>query len=101
MPVEPNNQKKRRPLKNLPPERFQPKMWIIWFTIIAAVLGLLVFSQSRSPMVKDLKIQEVVDYTAEGKISKGVISDEGQGLAVITGETKDTILDADGVRTNR
>ena len=31
---------RRRPLKNLPPERFQPKVLLIWLAIVAAVLAL-------------------------------------------------------------
>jgi cell division protease FtsH len=99
MAVEPNNQKKRRPLKNLPPDRFQPKMTFIWLTILAAVFGVYYyFGQSHMTMVADLKIQQVVDLTTAHKISKGVIRDEGSGLAVISGETTEPI-DADGVKT--
>jgi cell division protease FtsH len=101
MSVEPNNQKKRRPLKNLPPERFQPKMMFIWLTILAAGFAVYYFGQNRATMVKELKIQEVINLTADGKISKGIIRDEGAGLAVISGETKDAILDVDGVKTTR
>ena len=32
------NDKKRRPLKNIPPDRFQPKVLLIWVAIVAAVL---------------------------------------------------------------
>jgi cell division protease FtsH len=77
-------------------------MWIIWLTILAAVLAFYYyFGQNRVTEVKELKIQEVVDLTNEGKVSKGVIRDEGSGLAVITGETNDPISDADGIKTNR
>ena len=34
------NEKKRRPLKSLPPERFQPKVLVIWLSIAAAVMAL-------------------------------------------------------------
>jgi cell division protease FtsH len=100
MPVEPNNQKKRRPLKNLPPERFQPKMMIIWLAILAAVLAVYYFGQNHTTTLAELKIQQVVDLTAQGKISKGVIRDEGSGLALITGDTAEPILNVDGVKTN-
>jgi cell division protease FtsH len=97
--VEPTNQKKRRPLKNLPPDRFQPKMTFIWLTILAAVFAVYYyFGQNRMTMVADLKIQQVVDLTTQHKISKGVIRDEGAGLAVISGETTEPI-EADGVKT--
>jgi cell division protease FtsH len=99
MPVEPTNQKKRRPLKNLPPDRFQPKMTVIWLTILAAVFAVYYyFGQNRMTPVADLKIQQVIDLTTQHKISKGVIRDEGAGLAVISGETTEPI-EIDGVRT--
>ncbi|MGA3007824.1 MAG: AAA family ATPase, partial [Opitutaceae bacterium] len=100
MSVEPNNQKKRRPLKNLPPERFQPKMMIIWLAILAAVLAVYYFGQNHLTMVADEPIQWVVDQTQAGKISKGVIHDEGAPLVLITGETTQAISGPDG-KTNR
>ncbi|HXA80818.1 MAG TPA: hypothetical protein VNV14_06080, partial [Opitutaceae bacterium] len=97
--VEPTNQKKRRPLKNLPPDRFQPKMTFIWLTILAAVFAVYYyFGQNRMTMVADLKIQQVVDLTTKGEVTKGEIRDEGAGLMIIRGETKDPI-EADGVKT--
>jgi cell division protease FtsH len=99
MSVEPTNQKKRRPLKNLPPDRFQPKMTFIWLTILAAVFAVYYyFGQNRLPMVADLKIQQVIELTTKGQVSKGVIRDEGAGLAVISGETT-VPIEVDGVKT--
>jgi cell division protease FtsH len=98
--VEPNNQKKRRPLKNLPPDRFQPKMTFIWLTILAAVFAVyFYFGQNRMTTVAELKIQQVVELTMKGQISKGVIRDEGAGLAVISGETTVPIEAEGGVKT--
>ncbi|HXB01353.1 MAG TPA: ATP-dependent zinc metalloprotease FtsH [Opitutaceae bacterium] len=74
-------------------------MTFIWLTILAAVFAVYYyFGQNRMTMVADLKIQQVVDLTTQHKISKGVIRDEGSGLAVISGETTEPI-EADGVKT--
>jgi cell division protease FtsH len=97
--VEPTNQKKRRPLKNLPPERFQPKMLIIWLTIIAALLSIWYFGQNHAMTVAELPIQRVVELTAQGKISKGVIRDEGSGLVLLAGDTTEPLSNTDGSKT--
>jgi cell division protease FtsH len=74
-------------------------MTFIWLTILAAVFAVYYyFGQSHMTAVADLKIQQVVDLTTQSKISKGVIRDEGSGLAVISGETTEPI-EADGVKT--
>ena len=36
-----DNKTKRRPLKNLPPDRFQPKVWLIWLAIISILILVL------------------------------------------------------------
>jgi cell division protease FtsH len=43
-----DNKKSRRPLKNLPPDRFQPKMLIFWLALVAAVLALLYYTPGMS-----------------------------------------------------
>ena len=67
------NDKKRRPLKNLPPERFQPKVLLIWLSIAAAVLALFMLSPARSGAFAEVKIQEVVRLAEQGKIKEGTI----------------------------
>jgi cell division protease FtsH len=91
-----DNKKKHRPLKNLPPERFQPKMLIFFFALVAAALALLFFSP-RTSAPADLKIQKVVELAEQGKIREGVIhpdSSGGRDWVVITGETKEATLDS-------
>ncbi len=77
-------------------------MTVIWLTILAAVLTFYYyFGQNHMTEVADLKvIQKVVDLTNEGKVSSGVIRDEGSSLALITGETTEPI-EVDGVKTTR
>ncbi len=58
---EPDNKKSRRALKNLPPDRFQPKMLIFWLVLVGAVVGLLLWSPNLATAPETLSIQEVVE----------------------------------------
>jgi len=98
------NNKKRRSLKNLPPDRFQPKMLVIWLVIVAAVIALLVYAPGRLTSPATLKIQDVVELTDQGKVKEGVIRPDGSGgpnWVVITGETREATLDSDRGATNQ
>src|SRR5215212_1082659 len=61
-----DNKKSRRPLKNLPPDRFQPKMLIFWLALVAAVLALLYYTPGMSTTPESLTIQDVIER-AEAK----------------------------------
>jgi cell division protease FtsH len=63
---ETDNKKSRRPLKSLPPDRFQPKMLIFWLALVAAVLALLYYTPGMSSQPEVLQIMEVVER-AEAK----------------------------------
>jgi cell division protease FtsH len=56
-----DNKKSRRALKNLPPDRFQPKMLIFWLALVAAVLALLYYTPGMGNAPDVLSIQEVVE----------------------------------------
>src|SRR5688572_23004306 len=90
---EPDNKKSRRPLKTLPPDRFQPKMLIFWLALVAAVLALLYYTPSMSSTPEILAIQEVVER-AEAKNVKptgGVIRPDlggGRDWHTIVGESR-------------
>ncbi len=93
------NDKKRRPLKNLPPERFQPKVLLIWLSIAAAVLALFMLSPARSGAFAEVKIQEVVQLAEQGKIKEGTIRPEQSGARdqnLIRGEATEPLF-ADGM----
>ncbi len=95
-----NNKKPRRSLKNLPPDRFQPKMLVIWLVIVPRRRSRCFSSRpGRLSSPANLKIQDVVDLTDQGKIKEGVIRQDGSGgpnWVVITGETvKDATLESD------
>lgn len=95
---EPDNKKKRRPLKSLPPDRFQPKVLIFFLALFLAALALLFLSPARLTSPAALKIQRVVELAEEGKIREGVIHFEGSGgrdWVVITGKAKEANLESD------
>ncbi len=67
---EPETKKSRRPLKNLPPERFQPKMLFFWLALVAAVLALLWFPNQTASNPEVLTIQDVVERAEAGNINR-------------------------------
>ncbi len=87
--------KKRRPLKSLPPEGFQPKLLLIWVAIIAAIVVLFQLTQSRAPQPALVKMQQVLELADEGKVAEGIIRPDpsaGRDFYVVTGETKEATL---------
>jgi len=91
---DPENKKKRSPLKNLPPDRFQPKVLLIWVAIAIAAFTLLYWTPSRTGTPANLKVQQVVELAEQGKIREGVIrpdSSGGRDWAVVTGELKEAV----------
>src|SRR3954467_12412255 len=93
-----NDDKKRRPLKSLPPESFQPKVMLIWLAIIAAVVALFYFNPSKAPTPARLKIQQVVEMAEQGQVLEGVIRPDatgGKDWSEITGELKQSSLVSD------
>ncbi|MEN9633339.1 MAG: hypothetical protein RL077_1743 [Verrucomicrobiota bacterium] len=67
---ETETKKSRRPLKNPPPDRFQPKMLIFWLALVAAVLALLYYTPSTSSAPDILTIQDVVERAEAGNINR-------------------------------
>ena len=74
--VEPENRKTRRPLKNLPPDRFQPKMLLFWLALVAAVLALLYWTPGMLPQQDILTIQDVVERAEVGNVYHGTIANQ-------------------------
>jgi len=70
---EPDSKKNRRPLKNLPPDRFQPKMLIFWLALVGAVLALLYYTPSMSTTPELLAIQDVVERAEANHIKPGSV----------------------------
>ena len=99
---EDENKSKRRPLKNLPPDRFQPKIWLIWLAIIGALIMVWKFNPERMNSPATLKIQEVVDYASADKVAEGKIRPDpsgGRDWEEITGDLKEAILASDTGKT--
>ncbi|MEY2879970.1 MAG: ATP-dependent zinc metalloprotease FtsH [Verrucomicrobiota bacterium] len=93
---EPDNNKSRRSLKNLPPDRFQPKMLIFWLALVAAVAALLMMSPKFNAGPETLQIQDVVDRAEarniklDAKEPATISPDPGVGRdwVVIRGESR-------------
>ena len=97
-PTQDSNRPPRRPLKNLPPDRF-PRVWLVWIALLAALLAVLWFYPPRTQSQVTLKITQVVDLAEEGKVKEGVMrynSAGGPYWFEIHGETKEPILDVEG-----
>jgi cell division protease FtsH len=97
---------KRRPLKNLPPDRFPVKVSLIWMSIIAAVLVLFYFSPSRASAPAKLKIQQVIELATADQIASGTIRpDSSYGIrngVVLTGKLREATLDTEaGTKTDQ
>jgi cell division protease FtsH len=81
----------RKPLKNTPPERFQPRVLLIWVAIFAAIVALWFFNPGASSNAETLKIQQVIESAEAGDISEGVIKSDtsgGKDWAVLTGNIR-------------
>ena len=88
---ESENRKPRRPLKNLPPDRLQPKVWLIWLAIVGAALTLLYWSPGAAVSPANITIEDVVESTQKGVIKSGIIRYDpsgGRDRAVVTGDTE-------------
>lgn len=97
-PNQDSNRPPRRPLKNLPPDRF-PRVWLVWIALLAALLAVLWLNPVKTHGQAILKVTQVVDLAEEGKVKEGVMrynSAGGPYWFEITGETKEPILDVEG-----
>ena len=92
---EPENRKPRRPLKNPPPDRLQPKVWLIWLMLGAAVLALLVWPPNSQQGPANIPIQEVIERTQQKEVKDGAITYDptgGRDRAVIKGTLTSAVL---------
>ncbi len=90
-----DNNKKRSPLKSLPPDGFPLKTGLIWVAIIAAIIALFLLNPGKAPQPATLKIQQVLELAEQGQIASGFIQPDGTGgrdWSQLTGETKEPIL---------
>ena len=92
------NKKPRRPLKNLPPDRFQPKVFLFWLALFGLVLALLWWTPPMASSPANVSIHQVIEATRDGKIKAGAIHADPSGGAmrvVITGETTEPLFEND------
>src|SRR4051794_40393629 len=86
------NKKSRRPLKNLPPDRFQPKMLIFWLALVAAVLALLYLTPNMTTSPESLTIQDVVERAEAHNVKPGSViqpdPSAGPTGVIIRGESR-------------
>jgi cell division protease FtsH len=90
-----DDNKKRSPLKSLPPDGFPLKTGLIWVAIIGAIIALFMLNPGKAPQPATLKIQQVVELAEQGQIASGFIQPDGTGgrdWSQVTGETKEAIL---------
>jgi cell division protease FtsH len=96
--------KPRRQLKNIPPDRFQPKVLLFWVALAFAVVALLFWSPGITVSPAQLKINEVVSHAEANDIKEGVIQPDGgtggPNWVLITGELNSSSLTNDrGLKT--
>jgi len=87
--------KPRRQLKNIPPDRFQPKVLIFWIALALAVVSLLFWSPGITVSPASLTIFEVVTHAEASDIKNGVIQPDntvGKDWVLITGELNSASL---------
>jgi cell division protease FtsH len=94
-----DTKKPRRQLKNLPPDRFQPKVLIFWVVLLVAVVGLLYWSPGITVSPAQLTIYEVVTHAEAGDIKAGAVIQPdpagGRDWVTITGDLNDPVLTND------
>ncbi len=87
-PTQESQKPPRRPLKNLPPDKFQPRMWLIWIALLGTILAVLWLNPAKSGSQAVIGVQDVVERAARGEVKKGTIRDSGDGREwrILTGE---------------
>ena len=63
-----------------PPERFQPKVMLIWLALILAMSGLW-YMQSPSGDSDQITVKEVLDYAKDDQIDQAIIKFDSNGGA--------------------
>jgi cell division protease FtsH len=71
--------KKRRPLKSIPPEGFPIKMILFWIVGIGVLVALLYLNPGRTPEPVRMKIQQVVLMAEKGEVTDGTIRPDATG----------------------
>ncbi len=89
---------KNKPLKKSSPDRFQPKVMLIWIGIILAIVVLFSLTDTGKKPVNEWTIHQVITAAEEGLVEKGSIKSEPSGGANwnhIEGKLKNTDSEED------
>lgn len=85
--------KSKKNLKPTPPERYQPKVFLIWLGIFSVIVVLFMLSSGSTGTGTSLTLTEVLAAAEEGRIEKGaVIKAEprgGRDWTVIRGDARE------------
>jgi cell division protease FtsH len=73
---EPDKRKKRAPGRTPTPEKFQPRVLLIWLAIFAAILALWLANPNGSSPIREISIQEVIRDAEADRIAKGIIQSD-------------------------
>lgn len=100
MPSDNNSPQNNNQGKHGSPQRFQPKVLLIYLVIVAALVTIWLANPGGGSNVKSLTVSELIQAIKNEQIAKGdgVMEPEpsfGQNGYVITGEMKNTELGAD------
>ncbi|MGH7996902.1 MAG: ATP-dependent zinc metalloprotease FtsH, partial [Opitutaceae bacterium] len=92
-------------MKNLPPDRFQPKVLFIWLAIVAAALTLFLWQPNMTSSPSNLTIEDVIEMVQRGQIKPGTgtihYNTPGDSLrASITGESTIELTNKSGGKTH-
>lgn len=101
MPSENNKPQKNDSGRNGPPQRFQPKVLLIYLVIVAAILTIWFANPGAGSNVKQLAISELVQAVKNGQIQEGAGYMEpdpsyGRDGYVISGEISNPLFLAEG-----
>ena len=84
------NPKGRKPLKNTPNDRFQPKVALIWLLVVLAIASLFILGPGNKSGIIELEPYQVFTELERGNIAYGTIKSEPSGGSsewyAITGE---------------
>lgn len=83
----------RNPLRGGPPNRFQPKVFMIWLGIIVAIFAIMQFSPMQAGAPKEWNVSQLMQALDKGEVAKLTLRpDPGSGSDYYTveGELKQT-----------
>ncbi len=71
--------KKRLPVKGPTPEKFQPRVLLIWLAIFAAIIALWLAGPNRVSPPKELSVLDLIKVAEAGQVQKGTIRYDPNG----------------------